>query len=144
SGSESTDDNGVSGDFTGTLQILGRAEIKLHVEGSVFMVRAQAGVRGSIHTSWTWEAGVSAEGKREKRYIFEGVKLSGEAYAEIGWSKDQDKTNGGLGGRADGEATLIEGEESSESMGSVEVEESGESSDGKIIWPREEGSWVSF
>lgn len=144
SDSQSTDDNGISGDFTGTLQILGRAEIKLHVEGSVFMVRAQAGVRGSIHTSWTWEARKNSEGKREKRYIFEGVKLSGEAYAEIGWSKDQDKTNGGLGGRADGETTLIEGEESSESMGSVEVDEPGDSSDGKIIWSREEGSWVPF
>ncbi|MFG6668802.1 hypothetical protein ACGK9R_17075, partial [Halomonas sp. HNIBRBA4712] len=142
-GSESTDDNGVSGDFTGTLQILGRAEIKLHVEGSVFMVRAQAGVRGSIHTSWTWEAGVSAEGKREKRYIFEGVKLSGEAYAEIGIGNDENN-DGGPSGSAEINSDLVEGTESSEAMGSVEVDESGDGGDGKVIWPREEGSWVCF
>ncbi|MCP1315242.1 MULTISPECIES: hypothetical protein [unclassified Halomonas] len=140
--SEESDDNDVSGDFTGTLQILGRAEIKLHVEGSVFMVRAQAGVRGSIHTSWTWEARKNSEGKREKRYIFEGVKLSGEAYAEIGYKKQDDDEL--IGGRADGEADLLEGRENTEEMGDVEVQEEGEEEGGKTIWPREEGEWTSF
>lgn len=140
--SKEADESGVTSDFVGTLQILGRAEIKLHVEGSVFMVRAQAGVRGSIHTSWTWEARTSADGKREKRYIFEGVKLSGEAYAEI--SAGRGRGNGDFDVRAEGGSELVEGEERSETMGTVEVDEPEGDSDGKTIWPREEGSWVSL
>ncbi len=140
--SRDTDDNGVTSDFKGMLQILGRAEIKLHVEGSVFMIRAQAGVRGSIHTSWTWEARNSADGKREKRYKFEGVKLSGEAYAEI--TMGRDKSDEVLHGRIEGDSELVDSEERSETLGSVEVDESGDDSDGKTIWPREEGSWVAF
>ncbi|MCE8024171.1 hypothetical protein [Billgrantia aerodenitrificans] len=81
--------NGIAQEFTGELKILGLAELKLHVEGRVFILSAQAGARGSIHTSWTWEVR-SRDGVREKRYIFEGVKVSGEAYAEVDFRRGED------------------------------------------------------
>ncbi|MDR5907643.1 hypothetical protein [Franzmannia qiaohouensis] len=85
--------NGISQEFTGELKILGLAELKLHVEGRVFILSAQVGARGSIHTSWTWEVR-SRDGVREKRYIFEGVKVSGEAYAEVRATRGGDTNDG--------------------------------------------------
>ena len=158
----------VTSDFTGTLQILGLAEIKLHVEGSVFMVRARAGVRGSIHTSWMWEVQNNDEGQRMKRYTFEGVRVTGEAYAEVGYKRND---SGQLGGSAEGSAELVEGEikenlseqvdsfidasnanavrmsssARAQAAGTEKIAEfEGDEDDGKTIWPKEEGAWVPF
>ncbi|MGP9664168.1 hypothetical protein ACT3TY_06005 [Halomonas sp. AOP22-C1-8] len=160
----------ITSDFKGTLQILGLAEIKLHVEGSVFMVRAQAGVRGSIHTSWMWEVQNNDEGQRMKRYTFEGVRVSGEAYAEI----TSRRRRGGadeVGYKAEGSLELVAGEERESLSEQVDssidasntnaarmsnsvrnrplnteriAEIEGDEGDGKTIWPKEEGTWVPF
>lgn len=166
------DENEISSSFTGTLKILGKAGLKLHVEGSIFILRARVGARGSIHTSWMWEVQNNAEGIREKRYTFEGVRVSGEAYAEAGFKgADSD----GWGGRSEGEyqavepeirGTLSERVEASidasklnaSSMSSSEEDETsdtettamiqpdaqGEEGNGKTIWEGEQGEWVAF
>ncbi|MFJ5536587.1 hypothetical protein [Vreelandella titanicae] len=161
----------VTSDFRGTLQILGLAEIKLHVEGSVFMVRAQAGVRGSIHTSWMWEVQNNAEGQRVKRYTFEGVKVSGEAYAEITSRRRRGGADDEVGYKAEGSLELVAGEERESLSEQVDssiaasntnaarmsnsvrnrpldteriAEIEGDEGDGKTIWPKEEGTWVPF
>ena len=160
----------VTSDFTGKMQIIGLAEIKLHVEGRVFMVRARAGVRGSIHTSWMWEVKNNDEGQRMKRYTFEGVKVTGEAYAEV--SVDGGRGGGNWGGaRAEGSLGLVKGEESENLFDQVSssidasntnaskmsrsarenasdtdkiADFEGDEGDGKTIWPKEEGTWVPF
>lgn len=73
--------------MSGEVTIGGKAEIKLHIEGKVWGLAAKAGLRGTIHTSWTWAARIR-DGKRERSHAFEGLKVSGEAYVEIGEEGD--------------------------------------------------------
>lgn len=158
--------NGISQDFDGELKIIGVAELKLHIEGRVFVLSAQVGVRGTIHTSWAWEVR-SRDGVREKRYAFEGVKVSGEAYAEVKVSKGDDANDDSMG--IDMQAGLADARQESEVQASdifsrVEsaIERSerqanediegfnpnprGDDGNGKTIWgpDPEEPEWVPF
>ncbi len=155
--------NGISQDFDGELKIIGVAELKLHIEGRVFVLSAQVGVRGTIHTSWTWEVR-SRDGVREKRYAFEGVKVSGEAYAEVGIERSErggitvEATENIIDSRAEGEAQISDlfdrvasAIDTSECNAKNSIEgfnpnPRGENGDGKTIWEADpkEPEWIPF
>lgn len=158
--------NGISQDFDGELKIIGVAELKLHIEGRVFVLSAQVGVRGTIHTSWAWEV-QSRDGVREKRYAFEGVKVSGEAYAEVNIIKGDDANDDSMGvgmqaGLADARqeselqasdvfarvSTAIERSDrkANEDIEGFNPNPRGEDGNGKTIWAPdpEEPEWVPF
>ncbi|RAP39573.1 hypothetical protein BYZ73_19770 [Rhodovulum viride] len=93
--------------LSGEVKIGGKAEIKLHIEGKVWVLAAKAGVRGTIHTSWTWAARIR-DGKRERNHEFEGLTVSGEAYVEtkiIGDSGDDVRHAESEGASFGGKAT---------------------------------------
>ncbi|MFN3882530.1 MAG: hypothetical protein ACK4L8_14000 [Nitrincola lacisaponensis] len=73
--------------FTGRLSIVGEAEIKVHLEARYLLVSARAGINGSLHTSWTWEV-QNTHNQRQKRFYFEGLRLSVDAYAEVIYEVD--------------------------------------------------------
>lgn len=84
-------------EFSGKLTILGRAEILIHVEAEVWVVSAQAGASGSLHTGWTWEIKIDSAKKRKKRYYFDGLIARAVGYARIGSSstkKNSSNTRG--------------------------------------------------
>ncbi|MCX7561586.1 hypothetical protein OS190_18650 [Sulfitobacter sp. F26204] len=74
---------GLSQTFGGEMKIRGEASIGIRVEAKVWVFSAKAGASGTVHTSWTWEMRLQ-EGKRQKRYVFEGVVVGFTAYAEAG------------------------------------------------------------
>lgn len=76
----------MSTEFGGKLTVRGEAMIRLHVEGEVWIVSAEAGVQGTLHTGWIWEMKVDAEKKRKKRYYFEGLKARATGYVRLGAS----------------------------------------------------------
>lgn len=72
--------DGVSNQLTGEFKINGLAKLGIHIEAEVWVFKAEAGASGSVHTSWLWEMKTTSAG-RQKRYTFEGVQASLEAYA---------------------------------------------------------------
>ncbi len=77
--------DGVKVEFGGSLKIKGEAIIAIHVEAEVWIVNAEAGANGSLHTGWVWEMRMSRKkpSQRQKRYYFEGLKANAEAYARL-------------------------------------------------------------
>lgn len=80
---------GVSQQFGGKFEIRGVAKIAIEIEAKVWIFEAKAGASGTVHTSWTWEMRMH-EGQRQKRYIFEGVIATAQAYASVDIASDQD------------------------------------------------------
>ena len=77
--------DGVRNEFGGSVKIKGKALIAIHVEGKVWIVSAEAGANGSLHTGWAWEMRMNPKNTSEmqKRYYFEGLRAKAEAYVKV-------------------------------------------------------------
>jgi len=69
--------------FGGKVDIKGDATVEIHAEGEIWIVQAEAGARGSMHTAWCWEMRKTDAG-REKRYYFEGLRARVKGYVSVG------------------------------------------------------------
>ncbi|TRW95210.1 hypothetical protein FNJ84_17105 [Paracoccus sp. M683] len=76
------ENDGGEQEFTGHVKIRGQAQISLHVEAEVWLVSAEAGAAGSLHTGWNWEWKIG-DSKRLTRYYFEGLIASARGYASM-------------------------------------------------------------
>ena len=91
--------DGAEVEFGGSLKIKGEAIIAIHVEAEVWIVNAEAGANGSLHTGWAWEMRMSPKktSQRQKRYYFEGLKANAEAYAKVIIKETKGGGDGGFG-----------------------------------------------
>ena len=103
--------NQLQHEFTGTLKIVGEAEIKVHLGVKYWLVSGRVGVNGTLHTAWTWEV-KTIDKQRKKRFYFEGLKVSVEAYAEVEYDDEpatteegESEENEGWGGDTSATAT---------------------------------------
>ncbi len=93
--------DGVKFEFGGAVRIKGKALIAIHVEAEVWIVSAEAGANGSLHTGWAWEMRMNPKNTSEmqKRYYFEGLRTNAEAYARL---KADSDVGGGDGNKGSG------------------------------------------
>ncbi|SFJ70492.1 hypothetical protein [Jannaschia pohangensis] len=83
---------GITQTFGGALRLRAIVAIGIHLEAKVWVFHAKAGAAASAHTSWTWEMRMH-EGRRQKKYKFEGVVITLRAYVDAGISTE----SGGFG-----------------------------------------------
>ena len=98
---------GLNKEFGGKLKVRGMAQILIHVEGEVWIASAEAGAAGTMHTGWNWEMQLDAEGKRKKRYYFEGLIARAVGYARVGVKSKARRS--AAGGSSDGSSKTSRG-----------------------------------
>ena len=74
--------------FSGEFKITGKAEVKIQIGAKVWCFEGSTGAQGSVHTSWTWMMRMQDD-KQQKKYKFEGVVLTLEAYASVKIDNDK-------------------------------------------------------
>ncbi|MFN3881106.1 MAG: hypothetical protein ACK4L8_06730 [Nitrincola lacisaponensis] len=91
---------------TGEIKFLAKAELGIHVGFEAWSVKAEAGVHGSLNTSWKIEIrylpniGLDDPQRCEYRYVFEGLIADIKAYVKMD-IKDKSPSDSSGGGRTD-------------------------------------------
>ena len=94
--------------LSGQLKVMGKAELRFHVEGKVWGVSAKVGANGSLHTAWCTEVRQNPDdaGEWESRSYFEGLVAEVNVYAEVFYEDTAAKA--GDGGRSDQRTTQVD------------------------------------
>ncbi|RAU18600.1 hypothetical protein DN062_07465 [Nitrincola tibetensis] len=94
--------------LSGQLKVMGKAELRFHVEGKVWGVSAKVGANGSLHTAWCTEVRQNPDdaGEWESRSYFEGLVAEVNVYAEVFYEDTAAKAADG--GRSDQRTTQVD------------------------------------